>query len=83
MVASLVQQVEIEVLLGLCDMLARRAGIQNIDDVSIPEWFQREKVAHMEKTLIGLEDTDPALAAKYQTIIDDCKTRLSKKSQGG
>ena len=83
MVGSLVQQVEIEVLLGLCEMLADRAGIQRIDNLSIREWFQREKVAQMDNTLIGLEDTNPALAAKFQTIVDDCKQRLSKKSSDG
>ena len=82
MVTSMVQGAETEVLLELCQILARRLGIQEIDGLPLIAWFQREKVARMDSMLIGLEDRSPALAAQFQTIIDDCKRRLDKKSPG-
>jgi len=82
MVSSMVQQAETEVLLDLCLRLAERLGIREIDGLPLVDWFQREKVARMDGMLIDLEDTSPAIAAQFQTIIDACKKRLDKKSKG-
>ena len=80
MVASMVQQAETEVLLALCEMLARRLGIDKVDGLALIDWFQRQKVSRMDGMLTGLEDSNPALAAKFQKIIDDSKKRLGMKS---
>ena len=82
MVTSMVQGAETEVLLGLCQLFARRLGIQEIDGLPLVDWFQREKVARMDSMLIGLEDKDPGIAAQFQSVIDDCKRRLGEKSSG-
>jgi len=79
MVSSMVQQAETEVLLSMCEMLARRLGIDKIDGLTLTDWFQREKVSRMDVMLIELEDKNPALAAKFQKIVDDCKKRLGIK----
>ncbi len=79
MVTGMVQGAETEALLELCQVLARRLGIREIDGLPLIDWFQREKVARMDSMLIDLEDKNPALAAQFQTIIDDCKRRLGDK----
>jgi hypothetical protein len=83
MVTGMVQGAETEALLELCQVLARRVGVHEIDGLALIDWFQREKVARMERMLIDLEDKNPAIAAQFQSIIDDCKRRLGEKSSGG
>jgi hypothetical protein len=73
---SLIQQAEIEILLSLCRQLAERLGIDPFHGLSAVDWFQREKLAQLEATLIEMEDKNPTTAAYLQQIIDESRKRI-------
>ena len=78
------QQAAINALLELCMILAGRAGLQQIEGLSLLDWFQKQKLEHMENMMIRIEDLDPALAAKLQLAIDELKKgKLWKKRKSG
>lgn len=76
---SLVQQAQIDVLLFLVRALAERLGVTQIDDLSIMDWFQREKHAQLEAILLHFEDKDPGVAAFLQNLIDGSHRHSGEK----
>jgi hypothetical protein len=74
-VRGLIQQASFEGILELCKKIAAQAGITEIDGLPVYSWFQKMKLEKLDELLIGLEDCDPALAAKFQAKIDEIKRR--------
>lgn len=79
--ASLVQQAEIEVLLFMLKKLMKALGVPTIDGLTVTDWFQKEKIKHLESILIDIEDKNPGSAAYLQSIIDASKRRRGDKEE--
>jgi hypothetical protein len=78
---SLVQQAEIEVLLFMLEKLMKALGVSTIDGLTFTDWFQKEKIKHLESLLIDIEDKNPASAAYLQSIVDGSKRRRGDKEE--
>jgi hypothetical protein len=76
---SLTQQAQIEILLTLVEEIGRKNGVSEIDGLSIREWFQKTKLAAVDRMLIEEEDKNPAVAAFLQKIMDESDRRLGGK----
>jgi hypothetical protein len=76
---SLVLQAQVEVLLSMCTLLARRLEINELDGLSLDDWFHREKQKQIDALLISVEDGNPAVAAILQTIVDESRKRMGEE----
>ena len=63
-------QAQVEVLRDLVFVVAEQLGISSVDGLSLPAWFQREKLARLEHILIRFEDRNPEVAAWLQELVD-------------
>jgi hypothetical protein len=61
----------IDVLEHLIGVLCSRIGIQNLDGMSIRDYFQSEKFAQLERIMIGYENQNPTVAAYLSNLIDE------------
>jgi len=60
------------------EALAVRLCEQNavsLDGLPAKEWLKQQRVAALEKSLIGLENQNPAVAARVQVLLDSLKRR--------
>ena len=76
---SICSTVQIEALLYLCRVLGERVGFKEVDGLPILEWFQRNKLAQVQKELLRLENASPAFAARLQAIFDATLKRLGEE----
>ena len=57
-------------LLGVTLAIAKHIGLNELDGLPIQNWYEKQRLAELEKFLIEVEDADPALAAALQQQID-------------
>jgi hypothetical protein len=67
---SLWQIAQIDSLLTLAERVCKHVGINEIEGLSIRDWFQKEKIEQLERILIHFENQDPGVAASLQNILD-------------
>lgn len=82
MVAALVQKVEIEILLSLSEALAAQHGTEKVGGLSIREWFQQQKASRVEEMQKQFQTTDPAVAEKLQSILEECRKPIGEDGKG-
>ena len=58
---SAIVQADFSTLLRLLAAIAETFGVQDVDGLSIYDWFNRERRLQMERELLRIGDTDPEL----------------------
>jgi hypothetical protein len=77
--STLLGQIQSEVLLALVKEVAKRTGLTQLDGQPLRDWFQKEKLAQLQRALIQIEDSSPGVAAYLQKQVDDSERRIKEK----
>jgi hypothetical protein len=74
---SLLAQADIAALLHLCDAVASKLGVTEIEGLAVIDWYNRQRRAELDRLLLESEDMNPWLGALLQQRIDEAKRRSS------
>jgi hypothetical protein len=74
-IINLAHQASIETIFDFCVIVSKQLNLKEIDGKPVDKWLTERKMERMESILIQLEDADPALAAKFQKVVDDSRKR--------
>ncbi|HRH94849.1 MAG TPA: hypothetical protein PLB55_02890 [Prosthecobacter sp.] len=66
-----VDMADFDALMDLVLVLAERAGVTELDDVPLRDWWRRRSRERLEMLLLEFEDKNPAVAAHLQKLLDD------------
>ena len=72
---NLAHQASIETIFDFCVIVSKQINLKEIEGIPAETWLTQRKMERIQSILIQLEDSDPALAAKFQKFVDESKKR--------
>lgn len=79
---TLIQEVEIDTLVSLCEALAAQQGIEKVGGLSIREWVQQQKASRIEEMQKQFLTTDQDMAAKLKSVLEECRKPVGEDGKG-
>lgn len=79
--AIVVLRADYAAALAAIEAVSRAVKLSLIDGLPLLKWVERQRVVELEKILIALEDSDPALAAALQARVDQARKNLKNDSE--